>query len=960
MTDERSRWPRVKEIFQSALECAPDQRPAYLRDACGDDVALRNDVESLLAAHADAGSFAEGAAIEALGFQDLAIARDGVSAMAAGTELGPYRILGPLDAGGMGEVYRALDGRLHREVAVKVLPSALSGDPDRVARLQQEARLLAALNHPHIATIHGLETAGGLHAIVMELIGGPTLADRLSSGPLALDEALEIARQIAEALEAAHEKGVIHLDLKPANIKFTAAGTVKVLDFGLARGAAPDAREIHKASDVAEAAIQDGVVTGTPGYMSPEQTRGQRVDARSDVWAFGCVLYEMLTARAAFGRSHEDEALTAVVEREPDWKRLPSNVPAGIRRLLRRCLEPDLSRRLHHIADARIEIEDAANDPEAEASTLAAASSRLRERVLGISTAVLALALGVALVSWWLRPSADVPDLRVVEITTPRSPDPWSFAMSPDGRSLAFVADHDGQPALWVRALDRSIAHALPGTEGARRPFWSSDSRSIGFFMNSELKRIDARGGSAQTVTYALAGTTAAWGPDGTILFSSTAAPSLRRVSAEGGTVEAATAPGVQSTGHRHPQFLPGGRQFLFFAGGPDTVRGVYLGSLGSSDVTRLVVSDTQGAYLAPGWLLFIRQGTLWAQRFDLAQRKTSGEPIAVADSVAFEPIDGTGAFSASNAGVVAYRAAQPSVTRLSWFDRSGRALGTLGSSEQLGLSNLRLSPDGRRVAVERSLKNETDLWLLASTRQMRFTHGSDGSLTRLPVWSPDGSRIAFESIRSASVALSVKPSTEDGAEDVLFESPEVKIPCDWSPDGRSLVYYVPDPKTGTNLWVLPLATRVPFVFLETDANELWGQVSPDGRWMAYQSNDTGRYEIYVRPFPAPGGAIPISTGGGVYPRWSRDGKELYFIAPDAKMMAVSTHATAATLEAGAPATLFQTRRLGGGLNVIGRSHQYDVTRDGRFLINVDVESSAPPITLLLNWKPEQRVGQPR
>ena len=419
--------------------------------------------------------------------------------------------------------------------------------------------------------------------------------------------------------------------------------------------------------------------------MSPEQARGERVDARSDVWAFGCVLYEMLTARPAFGRATAAETLAAIWSASPIGSVCRRMCRSSIRRMLRRCLERDSRRRLHHIADARIEIEDAANEPEGEASGLTAASNRRRERVLGISAATLALALVAALGAWFLRPPADVPELRVVEITTPRTSDPWSFALSPDGRRLAFVADHDGQPTLWVRALDAADAHALPGTEGARRPFWSPDSRSIGFFMNSELKRIDARGGSAQTVTYALAGTTAAWGPDGTILFSSTAAPSLRRVNAAGGTVEAATTPGPESTGHRHPQFLPGGRQFLFFVGGPDAVRGVYLGSLGSSQVTRLLASDTQGAYVAPGWLLFIRQGTLWAQRFDLARRQISGEPIAVADSVAFEPIDGTGAFSASDAGVMAYRAGRPSVTRLSWFDRSGNALGTLGSPEQIG-----------------------------------------------------------------------------------------------------------------------------------------------------------------------------------------------------------------------------------------------------------------------------------
>jgi Tol biopolymer transport system component len=925
MTDDRRRWPQIKEIFHAALALAPDARAAFLRDACGEDEALREEVESLLAAHAEAGSFAERAVIVS-GDSPLAV-RD-VPALAAGAELGPYRILGPLDAGGMGEVYRAVDTRLHRDVAVKVLPRALSDDPERVARLEREARLLAALNHPHIATIHGLEITDGLSAIVMELIEGPTLADRLASGPLALDVALEMARQIADALEAAHARGIIHRDLKPANVKLTATGTVKVLDFGLAESIAAGQREVRI----------EPAVAGTPGYMSPEQARGERVDARSDIWAFGCLVYEMLAGQPARG--------------EPDLARLPPDVPIGIRRMLRRCLEPDVRRRLHHIADARIEIEEAKDDPDGNAVARAARSSRRRVRVLGVSTAVLALALMATIGAWLLRPAIDAPELRVVEITTPRMSDPWSFAISPDGRSLAFVADHDGQPTLWVRGLDAANARALPGTEGARRPFWSPDSRSIGFFMNSELKRIDARGGAAQTVTYVLAGTTAAWGPDGTIIFSSTAAPSLHRVNAAGGAVEAVTKPGPESTGHRHPQFLPGGRQFLFFAGGPDAVRGVYMGALGSSEVTRLLMSDTQGAYVAPGWLLFIRQGTLWAQRFDLTDRKISGQPIAVADAVAFEPIDGTGAFSASDGGVMAYRAGRPSVTRLSWFDRSGRALGTLGSPERTGLTNLRLSPDERHVVAERSLQNETDLWLLDSTRQMRFTHGSNGAVTRLPVWSPDGRRIAFESIHSGSVALSVKPYPEEGAEDVLFESPEVKIPCDWSADGRFLIYYVPDPKTGTDLWVLPLATRVPFVFLRTEANELWGQFSPDGSWMAYQSNETGRYEIYVRPFPARGGPIPVSTAGGVYPRWSRDGKELYFIAPDAKMMAASIRATATTLEAGAPAALFQTRRLGGGVNVIGRSHQYDVARDGRFLVNIEAESVIPPITLLMNWKP--------
>ena len=940
MTDERRRWSRVKEIFDSALSVAPDRRSALVRDACGDDLVLRNEVESLLGADAEAGSFADRPAIDVLAFRDPAGATDRQPALTAGDEIGPYLILGPLDAGGMGEVYRALDTTLHREVAVKVLPAALSADPARVTRLEREARLLAALNHPHIATIHGFESARGLRAIVMELLEGPTLANRLSAGPLPLDETLAIARQIADALEAAHDKGIIHCDLKPANVKISATGAVKVLDFGLAE--AP-----------ADAAIRKGVITGTPAYMSPEQARGQPVNTGTDIWAFGCVVYEMLTAHEAFGRPDVAETFSAVLEHEPEWARLPAGVPPGIRRMLRRCLDRDPKRRLHHIADARLEIDDAIGDPEARVTASTIASGRRRERRLRIATAVLGIALAASLGAWWLLTPADTPELRAVDITTPHTSDLWSFAVSPDGRRIAFVANRDGQPVLWVRALESTEpAAALPGTERARRPFWSPDGRSIGFFADSHLKRTETRGGSVQVVAYALGGTTAAWGEDGTILFSTTATPILHRVNAAGGQVESATTATPESTGHRHPQFVPQTNQFLFFAGGPEAVRGVYLGSLGSLDATRLVASDTQGSYVARGWLLFARQEALLAQRVDMARRTLTGEPITVADSVAVDPVTGAGAFSTSVRGVMAYRTRRPSVTRLSWFDRSGTARGTLGSPEMIGTTNLRLSPDGRRVAVDRSLLGETDVWLLDGPRQTRFTRTAGRSIARLPVWSPDGARIAFESVRPGSVALSALSSTGEGAEDVLLESPRAMIPCDWSPDGRFLLYYVPDPKTGTDLWVLPVDTRVPSLFLQTDANEVWGQFSPDGRWVAYQSNENGRYEIYVRPFPTGSQSFPISTGGGVYPRWSRDGKELYFIAPDAKLMVASIQRTSLPIEAGVPAPLFQTQRLGGGVNVIAHGHQYDVARDGRFLINVDAEPYAPPITLLLNWQP--------
>jgi len=952
MSDVRRRWPAVKEIFDGALARPANSRAAFVRDECGDDVALVDEVLSLLAAHAAAGSFAEQPAIEQVAALGGSTNAGRAPAMATGFEFGTYRILGPLDAGGMGEVYRAFDTRLHRQVAVKVLPAALSENPDRIVRLEREARLLAALNHPYIATIHGLEITGGRYAMVMEMVDGPTLAERLSRGSLPVDVALKLALQVAEALEAAHEKGIIHRDLKPANIKLTAGGMVKVLDFGLATVTSSDGAEAPVTLTTAGAHRSEGLVAGTPGYMSPEQVRGQRIDARTDVWAFACVLCEMLTGHQTFSGITVSGTSAAIVESEPDWERLPAAVPVGVRRVLRRCLHRDMRHRFHHIADVRIELEEALDDPDGKAAGRRAAADRRRTRLLGAMAALMALGLVAMLIAWSRRGPVIAPELRVVEITTPRTADPASFAISPDGRRLAFVAERDGQAILWVRDLDTANGRALAGTEGARRPFWSPDSRSIGFFMNSELMRIEARGGAPQTITYLLAGTTGTWGSDGTILFSSTGSPALRRVNAAGGAVQVVTTPTAESAGHRHPQFLPGARQFLFFVGGPDAVRGVYLGTLGASEVTRLVASDTQAAYVTPGWLLFVRQGTLWAQHLDLGQRKVTGEPTAVADSVAFEPIDGIGAFSTSDAGVLTYRAGRPTLTRLSWFDRSGKSLGTLGSSEQIGLTNLRLAPDGRRVAVERSLQSETDVWLLDSSRQTRLTHEPEGTIARLPLWSPDGTRIAFESVRAGRVALSAKPSGEDGAEDVLFASPETKIPCDWSTDGRFLVYYVPNPQSGTDLWVLPSDTRMPFIFLRTEANELWGQFSPDGRWMAYQSNETGRYEIYVRPFQSRGGAIPISTAGGVYPRWSRDGKELYFIAPDAKLMAVAVHTTATTLDAGGPVPLFQTRRLGGGSNVIGRSHQYDVAADGRFLINVDAELSATPITILLNWKP--------
>ena len=949
---ESDNWARVKDIFAAALARAPQDRGPFLQQTCRDDASLREEVESLLAAHDDAEGFAETPAIAALAGATAHVGA--TAALTPGFELGPYRILGPLDAGAMGEVYRARDTRLSRDVAVKVLPAALAADADRITRLQREARLLAALNHPHIATIHSLEAANGVRALVMELVEGPTLAEHLARKPLTIDRALDIARQIAEALEAAHDKGIVHRDLKPANIKLTAAGTVKVLDFGLAQAVRADEPDVTQTGLVG-GPIHDRVIAGTPAYMSPEQARGEAVDQRTDIWAFGCVLFEMLTGRRAFGSASIAETLAAIQEREPDWHRLPPAVPAGVRRLLRRCLERDPKRRLHHMADARIEIEETARDGADDGHPTPPQSASL-VRVFAALTVVLAIGSGVLLI----RRAPETPEMRVVDIATPWTSDPSSFALSPDGRRLAFVGDHQGQPTLWLRPLDAAEeAQPLAGTQGARRPFWSPDGRSIGFFAFSELKRIDADGGVPQTITSIIAGTAAAWGDAGTILFSGrmarTISPSptgLLRVNAAGGESETVTRPAAQSS-HQYPQFLPDHRQFLFFVDGDDAVRGVYLGSLDSTETTRLVASDSQGAYLPTGWLLFVRQGALQAQRLDIGRRTVSGEPITVTDSVAFDAMTGSAALSTSEAAVFAYRSGRGPVNQLAWFDRSGRFLGAFRSLEEAGVSDPALSPDGRRIVAERTVHNETTLWLLDASHQVLFTRPAAGRIARYPVWSPSGDRIAFASIRSASVQLATQSTAGTSDGQVLHEASTGAL-SDWSPDGRFLLYFAADPKTGTDIWILPQDTRVPQVFLATTANEMWGQFSPDGRWIAYQSNETGRFEIYVRPFPGPGSPIPISTAGGVYARWSHKGDELYYLAPDATMMAVPLRRTP-TFSAGAPVPLFKTRRVGGGVNVIGRGPQYDVAPDGRFLINVEPESPPRPITLVMNWKPRAR-----
>jgi Tol biopolymer transport system component len=698
-----------------------------------------------------------------------------------------------------------------------------------------------------------------------------------------------------------------------------------------------------------------GILLGTAPYMSPEQARGKPVDKRTDIWAFGCVLYEMLSGTRAFGEEDVTDTLAAIVRADPDWGRLPNDTPPGIRRLLRRCLEKDRKRRLSDIADARLEIDDALNAPSTEIPIALAAPRRSRERFAWASALAVVTVIAAAASLWTRRPMPPAPEIRT-EINTPATTDPVSFALSPDGRQLVFVASGDGPPRLWLRSLAATSAQPLAGTDGALYPFWSPDSRSVAFFADGKLKRLDMGTGQPQTLTNAVARAGGAWNADGIMLYAPTAGSPLFRVTASGGQPAAVTRLDSQSS-HRFPAFLPDGHHFLFYAQGTPDTSGIYLGSLDSPDTTRLTPADTAGAYLPSGWLTWVRDGTLVAQRFDLTHGTLAGDLVTVADPVAFDAGVYAGAFSVSGTGLMAYRSGAPTRRQLAWFDRSGEALGVLGLPDQNGLAAPRLSPNGRRVAAFRTVQGNADLWLLDGTRTIRLTF--DAALDRYPIWSPNGNQIVFDSNRTGTRNLFLTSSSNAGTEKLLLDTPQSKTATDWSADGRFILYVSP---ARGDLWVLPMGgDRKSWPFLKSGFSKQHGQFSPDGRWVAYMSNESGRMEVYVRPFVDPasppstggpaGGQWQVSTAGGIYPRWRPDGKELYYIAPDGQLMATPMAATATTMEPGTPVALFQTHIVGGGTdNAQGR--QYDVARDGRFLINRVLDDVAPPITLLQNWMP--------
>ena len=871
-------------------------------------------------------------------------------------------------------MYRATDTKLKRQVAIKILPPSFAADHDRLARFQREAEVLASLNHPNIASIYGLEESGGMTALVMELVEGDDLSQCIARGAIPIDEALPIAKQIAEALEAAHEQGIIHRDLKPANIKVRADGTVKVLDFGLAKAMEPTGAMSPSVSmspglsmspTLSLQATQAGMILGTAGYMSPEQARGKTVDKRSDIWAFGAVLFEMLTGQRAFSGEDVADVLSRVLQREPNFEALPPALPARVRQVLRVCLRKELKHRAHDMADVRLAL-DGAFETAAPQTTTMATSPASRGRLSWMTALAVAGVVIVALALPALRYLSEPPPPETrVEIVTPATDRPTDFALSPDGRQIVFVASGDGASRLWLRSLATTTAQPLAGTEGSRLPFWSPDSRSIGFFAEGALKRIDLDGGAPHVLTPTASGTSGfggTWSAEGVIVFAPSQTGALMRVAATGGAAAAVTMIGPQQSGHVQPYFLPGGDRFLFFVRGTPGTAGIYLGTLDGGAPTRLTPADGSGAFLPSGWLLWVRAGTLMAQRLDVAKAALTGEPVTLADEVAVDV--GTSlqsALSVAATGLVAYRTGEGSQRQLTWMDRSGTALGTVGDADAT-LLNPRVSPDGRRVAVARAVQGNQDIWLLDGARTSRVTF--DAAIDWYPTWSPDGTRIAFRSQRVGAGDIYQMRINSVGMEERLVASDQGKSPTGWSADGRFLLYNSTDPQTGNDVWVVPVVgDRTPSVFLKTPFRELSAVFSPDGRWVAYQSNESGRPEVYVRPFVprgaadttgTPWGQSQASTSGGIHPIWRADGKELYYLNPAGAMMAAPITVTASTLAPGAPVVLFPTRIYGGGVDA-QQGRQYDITRDGRFLINTELDSAAAPITLLQHWNPEAK-----
>ncbi len=890
--------------------------------------------------------------------------------LTSGTRFDHYEIIAPIGKGGMGEVFRARDTRLNRDVAIKVLPADFAQDADRLRRFELEARATGALNHPNILTIYDIGNHAGAPYIVAELLDGEELREQLNQGALPVRKAMEYAQQIANGLAAAHAKGIVHRDLKPENLFVTKDGRIKILDFGLAklterRGEKAKGRlgeddatlALSPHPAVAPSLTIPGTVMGTVAYMSPEQVRGQETDHRSDIFSFGIILHEMLSGQRTFTGDSHVEVMNAILKEDPpELSESNAKISPQLEKTVRRCLEKKPERRFQTASDLGFALEGLSSPgyagvpPASLAGTLPASDAGWRDRIAWIVAGVVSLLVaGFAWAYFTRQPTTNEARVMKFAINPPENASFDNIAISPDGRWLAFTAATGGKVQLWVRALDASEAKALPGTEGARFPFWSADNHWIAFFTATKLKKTEVSGGPPQTLCDLNNPTGGTWNRDGVILFSRQSG--LSRVAATGGEVTVLTTPdrAREEIAHYNPSFLPDGQHFIYsIQSGQKETRGIYLGSLDGKVKQRLFGEYSSAVYAPPGFLLFRRDETLLAQPFDADKRQLSGESFAVAERVGHHPLYLQRLnVSVSDNGVLALDSHVNRLSRqLLWLDRAGKQIGSLG--EWSVYSSPWLAPDEKRFVAERRDPQITtwDLWLadLSGANATRFTFDPSNDIS--PVWSPDGSRIIWVSAREGRARLYQKAANGTGQDEPLFNVSG--FPTDWSRDGRFIIYYQTDPKTKNDVWVLPLdGEQKPFPFLQTEAYEGGAQLSPDGRWLAYVSDESGRFEVYVQRFPAGGGQRQVSTGGGAGPHWRRDGKELFYYANDGKLMALPV-GSGESFELGAAVALFEFRSG----SISPSIAPYTVTGDGqRFLVNaiVDAEPRAP-LTVVVNW----------
>jgi Tol biopolymer transport system component/tRNA A-37 threonylcarbamoyl transferase component Bud32 len=867
----------------------------------------------------------------------------------------------------MGEVYRARDTRLDRTVAIKVLNSSLSQSPELKARFDREARAISALQHPHICVLHDVGSQDGTDFLVMEFLEGESLATRVKSGPLPLEQIYKIAIEVADALEKAHRAGIVHRDLKPGNVMLTKAGA-KLLDFGLAKATGPLAAAAASGASAsvfaaamtmtspASPLTSAGSIVGTIQYMSPEQIAGQEADARSDIFAFGAMLYEMTTGKRAFEGKTQASIVGSILAVEPSSVRsLQPRVPAALDRMIRICLAKDPDERFQSAHDIKLQLQLLAEGDEQrpETATVVATQPSRVPWIAAAVTALVAIGLGAAFVQQALQP-------KPVVRSTVLPPDKVGIMaqrpmLSPDGTKIVFVGrDDKGVEMLYLRPVSALSAQPLAGTEGALFPFWSPDSRSVGFFSDQKVKKIDTTGGPPQALCDAGANPRGgSWSKAGVILFAPSNTEPLHQVSATGGVPTVATKldPAHGDTSHRWPQFLPDGKTYLFMTrGGGAEKTGVSIGTVGSPDHKFLLASDSSAYYVAPGYLMFVRDGTLMAQPFSASKLALTGEAVPVAEHVAINSTVYLPLFSASDNGELLYQGGGANSGRkLLWFDREGKPAGSVG--EPGPFVSPAISPDGKRVAVTIADSANTDIWIYDLARATKTRLTFDPSTESAAAWSRDGNRVFYQSSRKGPANhLYSKAADGSGDTETLLETPNVSefLP-NLTTDGRFAVYMRSDAttRTGNDIWAVPLSgDRKPFPIVQTNFNDVTPAVSPDGKWLAYANNETGHYEVYVTPFPGGGSKWQVSTSGGGEPHWRRDGKELYYLSADNHMMAISLTAQGNGVALGVPQLLFQTSA------VIGPLGPFDVTADGKkFLVNSEtVQNAGVPLVLVQNW----------